>query len=73
MLCARAGGRRKAGEKGVFLLSVSALPRGAGLGAAARGSASFSGERRMWLGINPANEMSGLVCMSLSPGQGDRV
>lgn len=46
---------------------------GAGLGAVASGSANFSAERRMRLRINPANEMSGLVCMSLSPGQGDSV
>lgn len=53
--------------------SAAALARGAGLDVAASGSASFSAKRRMRLRINPANEMSGLVCMSLSPGQGDSV
>lgn len=37
------------------------------------GSANFSAERRMRLRINPANEMSGFVCVSLSPGRGDGV
>ena len=52
---------------------AASLARGAGLGAVESGGAGFSAERRMRLRINPANEMSGLVCMSLSPGQDDSV
>lgn len=51
----------------------SAPAGGAGLCAMTPRSSDFSSERRMRSRINPANEMSGLVCVSLSAGQGDSV
>lgn len=55
------------------LAGCSAPAGGAGLGAVTPRRADFSSERRARSRINPANEMSGLLCVSLSAGQGDSV